>query len=312
MTSAPAGWGREAIGAFIDDRFLVLDVLGRGGSETLYLADDLVLDRLVALKTLHGSHDGVPSDRFLKEARALAQVQHGNVVQIYRCGRHDSVDYIAMEYVSGSDLDALIEAAASDGRRLPLRQVVDVVRGVSSALAAVHDRGLVHRDVRPRNILLEERTFRPVLIGFGLARPQGSDRAPMSFAGTPWYTAPELARDSSDVGVSVRSDIYALGCTIFELLTAGVVFEREDVPALRADHVAAPPPKLSSIRPELESFDKVIARALAKDPAHRYATCLKLLSDVEAAASACFAEPPRTAIGATSARDRFTPTACSG
>jgi serine/threonine-protein kinase len=237
----------DVTGTFLDDRFLVLDELGHGEPTPIYLADDYVLDRLVALKLLRGGGDIDAEDRFLSAARTLEQVRHDNVVRIHSVGRTDSAAYIAMEYVSGCDLHALREAAAADGRQLPLRQAIDVARSVSSALAAVHDAGLVHGNVAPASIILEEKTSRPVLTDFELAPLR--DRA------------------------SVRADIDDLGRTIFELLTGRTVFE---------DSVAPPP---SSIRPELQRLDAVLTRALAKDPDDRYESCRALLADLEAAAA---------------------------
>jgi len=255
----------------VDGRYLVRRMIGRGSMGVVYLARDLGLDRDVALKVVGSawSNDAEIVARFQQEARCLASVRSPNVVQIYAFGRQRGSLFFAMEHVRGRTLGVILAELRARRALLPLDRVLDIVRQVGEGLSAVHDAGLVHRDIKPGNIVIEEGTGRPVLVDFGLAVPEacGSE----SFCGTFEYMPPEQAALGGHV--TVRSDVYALACTVFEVLTGDIPFTADDAPALVRKHASEPPPPVSSRRRNGKPFDAVLARGLAKDPAQRYPSC---------------------------------------
>ncbi|MFN8217925.1 MAG: serine/threonine-protein kinase [Solirubrobacterales bacterium] len=266
----PGGWidlaeGDEFAGYRIDRR------LGRGGMGILYLAVEPGLERRVALKLIapEAAADEVFSRRFAEESRIAASIEHPNVVPIYAAGEEDGVPYIAMRYVAGSDLGRRIER---DGRLEPGRAAA-LIAQVGNGLDAIHAAGLVHRDVKPANVLIsgevgEEHAY---ITDFGVARNVAT-RSGLTqtgrFVGTLDYVAPEQI---SGGAVDARVDVYALGCLLFKLLTGQVPFPREGEAARLYAHLNDPPPAPSLYAPEVPvALDAVLARAMAKDPAARY------------------------------------------
>jgi serine/threonine protein kinase len=273
--------------SIIDGRYRVLGLLGAGAMGVVYRAEDVVLDRPVALKVIEPSLANTPAaaKSLLREARALARLRHDNVVQVYSFGSFDERFYFAMEYVAGESLEALIERHSAAGKRVPIVTALEIVTRVASGLSAAHAQNIVHRDVKPSNIVVEHATRRPVLIDFGIAREveAANPRSSLVLAGTPSYMAPEQARnDHAAIGHKV--DVYALACTAFELLTARPVFEGDDMYTLMHAHVSASPPPISAFRPEYAAFDPVFARALAKKPRYRQETCDELARELGRAA----------------------------
>lgn len=267
----------------VDERYVVESVLGKGGMGHVYRARDKWLKRPVALKVIDPLRGGAdPTERLREEAAALASLRSDNVVQVYAFGLHKEACYFAMEFVNGPTLEAVIQAYRERHLTVPIFRAVTVLTSVASGLAKVHGAGVVHRDVKPANIVIEDDTGRPVLIDFGLAgvmdRGEGGRSA---FGGTPSYMAPEqcLGQDS----VTPQTDVYALGCTAFELLTGRLPFTAPSVPEVLVAHCSKAPPVLSSLRPDLVAFDDVIARALAKDPADRFGSMLELAGAFEEA-----------------------------
>ncbi len=252
--------------------------IGRGGMAVVYRAHDRRLDRRVALKVLLA--DAAAGDafrrRFIRESRAAAAVDHPHIIPIHDAGEADGVLYIAMRYVSGGDLAALLNRH----HVLPLDRVCDIICQAASALDAAHVRGLVHRDVKPANILLDagtagERADHAYLTDFGV-----TDRPPLSggfagaaapeFVGTPRYVAPEQIEAHS---VDGRADLYALACTAFHMLSGGPPFDGDNRAVLWA-HLYELPPPLTSRRPDLPpSLDRVFWKALAKARRDRYGGC---------------------------------------
>jgi eukaryotic-like serine/threonine-protein kinase len=268
----------------IDDRYRLIDRVGVGSMGVVYRAEDIALRRLVAIKVIDQTLDTNPAtaERLKTEAVALAEIQHHNVVQIYALGRHASSFYLAMEYVHGPNLDEMIEHQTANGEVLELGVVMSILRQVAAGLGAIHARQLVHRDVKPSNVIIDAKTGRPVLIDFGLARRRQPSGIKHSFSGTPAYLAPESA--SEDAAVTPAVDIYALGCMAFELLTNELPFTGElPMDVVRA-HVLETPPSVSSLRPDRASFDEVIARAMAKAPEDRHPSCAAFIADLERAA----------------------------
>lgn len=277
------GAAREWVGSKIGG-YVVDELLGQGMMGIVFLARDVLLDRRVAIKLVGVRQDvRAAAHRFQREARTLAQVRHDNVVQIFALGEHDGHHYIVMEHVAGRSLEAVIGEHAPSGRTVPLGDAFDIVRRVGAGLAAVHESGLVHRDVKPSNIMIEAHSGRPVLIDFGLARRIGEINSAASLVGgTPCYMAPEQVRDPA--AARPASDIYAFACTAFELLTGRCVFVADDLVTLLLAHAEKAPPRISSLRPELAPFDPLFARALAKRAGERHESCRAFLDELDAAA----------------------------
>lgn len=250
----------------------------------VFRAEDIWLGRAVAVKMvdLAFAGDESASKNFQQEARSLAQIRHENVVNVYTFGKHEGTYYFAMEYVDGLTLDTIIDEHTSRGETVDLGKAVAILRAVARGLTAVHDRKLVHRDVKPGNVVIEKESGRPVLVDFGLARRAkvSSPRATMT-AGTPQYMPPEQAQDVDGTRTTSASDLYAFACTAFELFTGRALFEGEDVYEVLLAHLNEAPPTISSLRPELVGLDPIFARALAKSPEHRQKSCLVFLAEIE-------------------------------
>jgi ABC-type branched-subunit amino acid transport system substrate-binding protein/DNA-binding beta-propeller fold protein YncE len=260
--------------------YRVESLLGRGGMGVVYRATDLSLDRPVALKLIAPelAEDERFRARFLREPRLAAALDHPHVVPIHEAGEHDGQLYLAMRFVEGSDLKSILEREGKLGpeRALPL------LTQIADALDAAHRRGLVHRDVKPANVLVDDDRH-AYLTDFGISKQLGrgsTDTGQM--VGTLDYLAPEQIRGER---VDGRADCYALACVLYECLAGKPPFRRETEAQTMWAHMHDPPPRLAA-EPWL---DPVLAKALAKDPGERYATCGELLA---AASSALGFEPP--------------------
>ena len=250
----------------------------------VYRAEDIWLGRAVAIKMVDPAYaaDEAASKHFQQEARSLAQIRHENVVHVYTFGRHEGTYYFAMEYVDGVSLESIIDEHTARGETVDLGRAVLILRAIARGLGAVHDRKLVHRDVKPGNVVIEKDSGRPVLVDFGLARRAKTSSPRMTTtAGTPSYMAPEQARDTDGTRTTAASDIYALACTAFELFTGRPLFDGEDIYEVLLAHLNDAPPRISTFRPELGGLDPIFARALAKSPEHRPESCAKLLAEID-------------------------------
>lgn len=258
-------------------RYRVERTLGVGSMGVVHLARDLKKNQTVALKLVSPEHADDPDAmfRFSREAAALAAVSHPNVVRVTGIGKDEQgKSFVAMEYVKGPSLEDVIVRYAERGEFVPIPLALKIIRALADALTAVHASGFVHRDVKPSNVLIEEITERPVLLDFGLARAPARASSKSIGAGTPWYMAPEQVDDEEarDLEISPRTDVYALGCTAYELLTANPPFTTIDLDELKGLHLRTPPAAPSTIRPELAPLDPPLLRALAKDPEDRFPT----------------------------------------
>jgi YVTN family beta-propeller protein len=265
-------------------QYRLTELLGRGGMGVVYRAEDLRLERNVALKLLSGdvSDDARFRTRFLRESRLAASTEHPGIVPIYEAGEVDGLLYIAMRYVEGSDLAGVLrEEGALDPER-----AVDLVAQLADALDAAHARGLVHRDVKPSNALIsgngaQERVY---LVDFGITEDiQSAERLTETsrLVGTGAYLAPERIRGET---VDGRADVYSLGCVLFECLTGEVPFPRSSEFAELYAHLEDEPPQVSDRRPGLPAgLDAVVGRALAKDPDDRWQTGAELAEAARAA-----------------------------
>ncbi|WP_405533449.1 serine/threonine protein kinase [Streptomyces avidinii] len=261
--------------------------IGRGGTGVVYLAKDLRPDRVVALKLLapERTRDDVFRRRFSHDSRVAAAIDHPHIVPIYEAGEADGLLYIAMRYIAGQDLAALLDR---DGP-LPVTAALAIAAQVASALDAAHEHGLVHRDVKPGSILVAERTgsddsFHAYLTDFGLTQtlsPTGFTSAGQ-FVGTLDYAAPEQI---SGRPVDGRSDLYSLACVVYETLAGKPPFQRDNDMALLWAHQYDPPPALSEACPGIApGVDAVMAKALAKSPEDRYASCQEFVAQMRHAA----------------------------
>ncbi len=267
----------------IDGRYRILGRLGAGTMGIVLRGEDLFLQRPVAIKIVEPGIDQQITDRFVKEAQALAQVRHENVVQVYAFGRFQNASYLAMELVTGHSLESIIDAHGANQSVVELSRSMAILRAMAHGLDAVHAKLLVHRDVKPANVIIEKTTDRPVLIDFGLARRRSASNPRMSITGgTPSYMAPEQAQDPTGTRVTARTDLYALACTAFELFTGRPVFDGNDIYTVLMAHLHQAARKISSVREELAPFDEVLARGLAKNPDDRYASASELIAALEA------------------------------
>ncbi len=270
--------------------YRILEPLGRGGTSVVYRAEHVQLGRPAALKLLTPAiGENERQERFLRESKLAASLDHPCIVPVYDAGEEDGYLYIAMACVEGSDLKTLL---VQEGK-LPPRRALRIVGQIASALDAAHARGLVHRDVKPANILVGEND-RAYLSDFGVVKEVASlgTTRTGSFVGTIEYCAPEQIEGKD---VDGRADVYALACVLYECLVGTPPFHRSSDIAILNAHLHAPPPKLSRAAPDLpEELEPVLSKALSKSPLDRYATG----GEFVAAARAAAAEPhPRVAWG---------------
>jgi serine/threonine protein kinase len=256
--------------------YRIESLIGRGGMAVVYRAEDTRLGRKVALKLLTPQFADSEQfrQRFIRESRLAASLDHPNIVPIYEAGDAGGELFIAMRYVLGSDLKVVL---AAEGGRLPVDQILRLFVQVGDALDTAHHAGLVHRDVKPGNVLVDSRRGGPehaYLTDFGIARAMlsaGTLTVAGQFLGTPDYAAPEQVNGHP---VDGRADQYALACVAFEMLGGTVPFKRELPIATLYAHLSTPPPSLTAARPDLPpAVDDVLGRAMAKDPGERYPTC---------------------------------------
>jgi CheY-like chemotaxis protein/tRNA A-37 threonylcarbamoyl transferase component Bud32 len=273
-TTADPHLGRVVAGYRIEER------IGRGGMGLVYRAEHLNLRRRAAIKIIAPDLAEASGfrERFNREARIAAALQHPNIVTVYDAGEEDGLLYLAMQYIEGSDLAAVLR---SQGRLRPYR-ALDVCRQVAAALDAAHGQGLIHRDVKPANVLIEGRTA--FLTDFGLTKRIEGTRTQLTKAGdvvgTIHYVAPEQIEGGR---VDARTDIYSLGCLVYHCLSGELPFARDTDVAVIYAHLSEEPPRLTSVRPELPGgLDAVIAKALEKAPERRFQSCADLMSAARA------------------------------
>jgi len=271
-------------GALLGGAYRIERLLGRGGCGSVYLAQDLKLNRKVAIKLL-GTGATAPLDaeavqRFMREAQAIASVEHPGIVPIYGVGEENGASFIVMQYVAGQTLTERMREA---GGRIALADALLVAQQVAAALEAAHQRGLVHRDIKPSNVMIDGHGYVKVM-DFGLARSFGREQDITHtgmFVGTPSYSSPEQCETNV---VDGRSDLYSLGVILYEML-AGELPHQADTPVrLMIEIVSEPPPPLGERNPGVpEAVQAIVARLLAKNPADRYQTAGELIVDLKAA-----------------------------
>ncbi len=246
--------------------------IGRGGMGLVFEAVRADLGKRVAVKVLHARVDGpVARERFLREGRAASRVKHPHAVEIFDSGVEGGVAWLAMEYLAGEDLSALMQREGA----LPVERLTDLMLPVIAAVGAAHAEGIIHRDLKPENVFLTaspDGAVRPKVLDFGVARLLDEDTSLTSgsvLLGTPLYMSPEQAVNSRNA--SMLSDQYALGVVLYEGATGRVPFERDGLFELLEAIVRAPIPPPRSLRPHIpQGFEEVVLRALARTPAHRF------------------------------------------
>jgi serine/threonine protein kinase len=254
--------------------YRIVNLLGQGGMGVVYLADNVRGGQRVALKLLTPdlARSSGFRERFVREASYASSLRHPNVLEVYDAGEQDGVLYIAMQYVEGQDLKALLSREG----RLDARRTVGILGQVASALDAAHSTGLMHRDIKPGNVMIAAgQPEHCYLTDFGLSKNPSADSIALTaqgeFVGTIDYTAPELVLGKD---ADSRLDVYSLGCLFYECLTGQPPFPKErDVEVLYA-HIQDPPPRVSAVRQDLPpALDDVIVKAMAKKPEDRFPSC---------------------------------------
>ncbi len=268
------------LGTVLSGRYRLDSKLGSGGMSTVYLARDETLERLVAVKLLHREISDQPDqlERFRREARSVAQVSHPNVVAVIDAGEDSGYPYIVFEYVSGETLKQRIDRLG----RLPLDEAAAYAIEIGRGLSAAHARKLVHRDVKPQNVLIDPEG-RAKVTDFGIARSLESDGLTKTgrVLGTTDYVSPEQAMGQD---VDARSDIYSLGVVLYEMLTGKPPFEADSLVGVAMKHVNEPMPDVQERRPDASSaIAAVIEHATLKDPKKRYPNMGAMLAELEGA-----------------------------
>jgi eukaryotic-like serine/threonine-protein kinase len=280
MSEAATGPVGALTGTILSERYRLESKLGSGGMSTVYLARDETLERWVAAKVLHREISDQPDqiERFRREARAVAQVSHPNVVAVIDAGEDGGRPYIVFEYVEGETLKQRIEELG----HLPLDEAAAYAIEIGRGLGAAHSRMLVHRDVKPQNVLIDPEG-RAKVTDFGIARELESDGLTKTgrVLGTTDYVSPEQAMGHE---VDARSDIYSLGILLYEMLTGDVPFKAETLVGVAMKHVNEPMPDVQRKRRDTSSaLAAVIDRSTAKEPKRRYSDMPAMLDDLEGA-----------------------------
>ena len=267
-------------GDLIADRYELEELVGTGGMSSVFRARDRQLERRVAIKILHEHYAADPEylERFRREARAVARLSHPNIVTVIDRGDDAGRQYIVFEHVEGENLKELVLRSG----RLPVRRALELALAVADGLAFAHDHGLVHRDVKPQNVLLS-REGEVKVTDFGIARSLHVDHGVTqtgTVLGTGEYLAPEQA---SGKPVSPATDVYSLGVVLWELLAGDVPFVGENFVAVALRHVNEPPPHVRERRPDVSPrLDAAVECALAKDPAHRFPSMAAFAKELRA------------------------------
>ncbi|MFD8202675.1 protein kinase domain-containing protein [Streptomyces sp. NPDC003470] len=303
--SQDAGQGRYAGRALAGGRYQLRDLLGEGGMASVHLAYDAVLDRQVAIKTLHTElgREQAFRERFRREAQAVAKLTHTNIVSVFDTGEDDlggaTMPYIVMEYVEGRPLGSVLDEDVRQFGAMPADKALKITADVLAALEISHEMGLVHRDIKPGNVMMTKRGVVKVM-DFGIARAMQSGVTSMTqtgmVVGTPQYLSPEQALGR---GVDARSDLYSVGIMLFQLVTGRLPFDADSPLAIAYAHVQEEPVAPSSVNRALPpAVDALVARALKKNPNERFPSAEAMRDECLRVAASFQAAPPSIVPGA--------------
>ncbi|MCL7364785.1 protein kinase domain-containing protein [Streptomyces ardesiacus] len=303
--SQDAGQGRYAGRALAGGRYQLRDLLGEGGMASVHLAYDSVLDRQVAIKTLHTElgREQAFRERFRREAQAVAKLTHTNIVSVFDTGEDDldglTTPYIVMEYVEGRPLGSVLDEDVRQQGAMPADKALKITADVLAALEISHEMGLVHRDIKPGNVMMTKRGVVKVM-DFGIARAMQSGVTSMTqtgmVVGTPQYLSPEQALGR---GVDARSDLYSVGIMLFQLVTGRLPFDADSPLAIAYAHVQEEPVAPSSVNRALPpAVDALVARALKKNPNERFPSAEAMRDECLRVAASFQAAPPSIVPGA--------------
>ncbi|HOV78511.1 MAG TPA: Stk1 family PASTA domain-containing Ser/Thr kinase [Bacillota bacterium] len=267
------------IGKLLGNRYEILEQLGGGGMAIIYKARDTFLNRMVTVKVLRPEYTGDEDfvRRFRREAQSVASLSHPNIVSIYDVGRESDIHYLVMEYVEGDNLKNLIRSQGT----IPPERAVEIAREITEALQHAHENNIVHRDVKPQNILITK-GGRAKLTDFGIAREATNATLTQTdtIVGSVHYLSPEQARGET---AGPRSDIYSLGIVLYEMVTGKLPFQGDTPIGVALKHIQEKPPSPSGLNPAVSlSLEKVINKAMAKIPSERYATARDMAADLGA------------------------------
>lgn len=259
-------------------KYRITERIGRGGMADVYLGVHTHLDRQVAIKVLHGhlSEGGDFIERFKREAKAIANLRHPNIVQVFDFDIQDDLILMVMEYIEGVDLQSKITSLAKEGKRLPIGQIGSIINDIAKALDYAHSQGMLHRDVKPANILIDKEG-KAFLTDFGIAKIVTDNKltATGTLIGTPAYMSPEQGKGDD---LSEESDIYSLGIVAFEMLTGQVPFDAQTPIGIVHKQITDPIPEISDLVDGVPGpSQEVVNKALAKSPDQRYSTAVDLV-----------------------------------
>jgi serine/threonine protein kinase len=287
------------------DNYQIKSLLGQGGMARVYEAVDVMLKRRTAIKVIEPNltSEAKYTERFEREAQAIANLDHPHIIPVYHFGQWEQSYYLAMKFVEGEDLGTLMHRYASDNEYLPEDDIVRIISAIADALDYAHNKGLIHRDVKPSNVMID-RSGHPYLTDFGLALDVSQGTVGEVF-GSPHYIAPEQARNSANA--VPQSDLYALGVILFELFTGTVPFDDPSPATVALQHVVKAPPEPRSLNPGLSSeVEAVILKTLSKKPEDRYQSGAELTEALKTAL-----KTPRPNIDESSLSSLFKPSTTS-
>ncbi len=267
-------------GELVDNRYKIISSIGEGGMANVYLAWDTILEREVAVKILRGdlADDDKFVRRFQREANSASSLKHPNIVEMYDVGEDNGKYFIVMEYVNGKTLKSLIKKRGA----LNLNEAVDIMLQLTSGIACAHDSYIIHRDIKPQNIMILE-DGRVKITDFGIAMALNNNELTQtnSVMGSVHYLPPEQASGS---GCTIKSDIYSLGILMFELFTGRVPFKGDNAVEIAIKHMKEPIPSVCNINPNIpQSIENIILKACAKNPKNRYDSVYEMYNDLKVA-----------------------------
>ena len=282
MTAPSAGQADLSLGHLFAGRYRIESILGRGGMGVVYKATDAQLDETVAIKTLPGdvmTRSPEDLERFKREIRLARKITHRNVLRTYDYGEAEGVYFISMEYVRGYTLNELMDEAP--GRQMPARAAIGISRQICRGLQAAHEQGIIHRDIKPQNVLIDAKG-EVKLMDFGVARlaetPEAMTQAGL-IVGTPHYMSPEQVQGKQ---LDARTDVYAMGVLLYELLAGRRPFESSSLTGILTAHITEKARPAIEVRPDVgRELNAIVMRCLEKDPKARYADAGALLADLD-------------------------------